>query len=421
MKKDSAYRDSLFIAISVYVDSSKTAEKDTWRILPGGLFASRIPEGVRTDLAERRYFMHEEYMRQALSIARFAEGRTSPNPMVGAVVVRDGRVVGQGWHRKAGTPHAEVHALRQADALASGADLYVTLEPCSHYGRTPPCAKAIIDAGVKRVVVAMTDPNPLVAGKGVAMLRQAGIEVIEDVLLDEAERLNEVFLKWIAHNTPFIVLKTAMTLDGKIATATGDSQWITGAAARRLVHEMRDIYDGILVGVGTVLADNPSLTARLDGGRGKNPLRIVVDSEARIPLTANLITDHAATTVIAVTSRAPSEKIKALETAGAEVLIVNDSGQVDLRRLFQLLGKQNITSVFVEGGAAINGTLLRERLIDKIHVFIAPKLVGGKTAPSPVGGKGIDALQDALRLRDVAVRMIGGDILISGYGSGEVE
>lgn len=359
--------------------------------------------------------MHESYMRQALGIARFAEGRTSPNPMVGAVIVKDGRIVGQGWHRKAGTPHAEVHALNQAGELAKGATIYVTLEPCAHYGRTPPCCEAVIGAGITRAVVAMTDPNPLVAGSGIKRLRQAGIEVTEGILQAEAMRLNEIFLKWVQTKLPFITVKTAMTLDGKIATYAGNSQWITGAAARQRVHQLRDCYDAILVGIGTALKDDPSLTTRMESGNGKNPVRIIVDSMARLPLTARVLSDQAAPTIIAVTANAPEEKLRAIREKGAQVLVAGEGERVDLRLLMETLGAQKYSSVFVEGGAGLNEALLRENLIDKVHVFISPKLIGGKDAPSPFGGKGVARLEDAFRLCDVETETLDGDILISGY------
>ena len=358
---------------------------------------------------------HEDYMRQALMLARYAEGRTSPNPLVGAVIVKEGRIVGQGWHKKAGTPHAEIHALAQAGSAAKGATIYVTLEPCSHYGRTPPCSKALIEAGVGRVVIAMKDPNPLVAGRGIQMLRDAGIEVIDGILEEEAIELNEVFLKWIMSKQPFIILKTAMTLDGKIATCTGNSQWITNEKSRERVHKMRDLYDGILVGIGTVLADNPSLTTRLAGIKGENPIRIIVDSKAGTPLTAQVVTDHAAQTIIAVTQEAPSSQVEALRQSGIEVLVVNDGPQVDLKILFRKLGERAISSIFVEGGATINYSLIAEHLVDKIHVFIAPKLVGGKDAVTAFEGKGIENLQDAFLLNKIQTELIDGDILISGY------
>ena len=354
-------------------------------------------------------------MQQALQIAAYAAGRTSPNPLVGAVIVKDGRVVGQGWHRKAGTEHAEIHALRQAGELAAGATIYVTLEPCSHYGRTGPCSKALIDAGIQRVVIAMLDPNPLVAGKGVAMLKAAGIEVETGLLQAQAERLNEVFLKWIMTKMPFVVMKTAMTLDGKIATAAGNSKWISNEVSRRRVHELRDVYDGILVGIGTVLADDPALTTRLDSPSGKNPLRIVVDSRARTPLTAKVVTDGQAETLIAVTAAAEAAKVEALRQAGVEVLVVNDGQQVDLKQLFCLLGERGVCSIFVEGGARINYSLLKAGLVDKVYTFIAPKMVGGSSAPGPVGGDGVETLDQAFLLEDVETELLAGDILVSGY------
>ncbi len=359
--------------------------------------------------------MQQQYMQQALQIAAYAAGRTSPNPLVGAVIVKDGRVVGQGWHRKAGTEHAEIHALRQAGELAAGATIYVTLEPCSHYGRTGPCSKALIDAGIKRVVIAMLDPNPLVAGKGVAMIKAAGIEVETGLLQAQAERLNEVFLKWIMTKMPFGVMKTAMTLDGKIATAAGNSKWISNEVSRRRVHELRDVYDGILVGIGTVLADDPSLTTRLVSQSGKNPLRIVVDSRARTPLTAKVVTDGQAKTLIAVTVAAEAAKVEALRQAGVEVLVVNDGQQVDLRQLFCLLGERGVCSIFVEGGALINYSLLKAGLIDKVYSFIAPKMVGGSSAPGPVGGDGVETLDQAFLLDNVETELLAGDILVSGY------
>mgnify|MGYP000983479005 CR=1 FL=1 len=354
-------------------------------------------------------------MREALDLAQNARGRTAPNPLVGAVIVRDGRVVAAGWHREAGTPHAEIHALRMAGELAKGATLYVTLEPCAHYGRTGPCAKAVVAAGLRRVVIAMRDPNPLVAGKGIHILEEAGIEVTVGVLEDEAKRLNEVFLKWIATKMPFVVLKTAMSLDGKIATHTGDSQWITNEASRLRVHAYRDEYAAILVGIGTVLADDPSLTTRLPDGTGHNPIRIIVDSRARTPLTAKVVTDSMAKTIIAVTKQAPPDRVTALEAAGASVFVVGDGSEVDLRLLMQELGRQEITSVFVEGGGTIHFSLLAAGLIDKVHAFIAPKLIGGRDARTAVEGEGFASLAQAVLLEDVETENIDGDLLVTGY------
>ncbi len=362
--------------------------------------------------------MNEYYMQQALTIAQYATGRTSPNPLVGAVIVKDGHIVGQGWHRQAGTPHAEIHALAQAGELARGATIYVTLEPCSHYGRTGPCADALIKAGVKKVVVAMTDPNPEVAGNGLARLRTAGIEVVEGILAAEAARINEVFLKWITTGMPFAILKTAMSLDGKIAAYTGHSQWITCSDAREYVHKLRNIYDGILVGVGTILADNPKLTTRLPEG-SHNPVRIIVDSMARTPLAANVVTDKQAPTIVAVGQEAPPERVEALRNLGVEVLVLEQTPRgVNLRQLFKALGERRITSVFVEGGATINASLFADNLIDKVYCFVAPKILGGKAAPSPVGGIGVERVDQAILMEDIMTQSIGTDILISGYITG---
>jgi diaminohydroxyphosphoribosylaminopyrimidine deaminase/5-amino-6-(5-phosphoribosylamino)uracil reductase len=362
--------------------------------------------------------MDEYYMHQALTIAQYAKGRTSPNPLVGAVIVNAGRIVGQGWHRQAGTPHAEIHALAQAGELAKDATIYVTLEPCSHYGRTGPCADALIQAGVKKVVVALTDPNPLVAGNGINRLRAAGIEVVEGVLAPEAAKLNEVFIKWIVTGMPWGVLKTAISLDGKIAAYTGHSKWITGLAAREHVHKLRDTYDGILVGIGTVLADNPELTTRLPEG-GQNPVRIIVDSMARTPLNAKIVTDGQAQTIIATSREAPADRVAALSSRGIEVLTLEQTPTgINLRQLFKILGERRITSILIEGGATINASVLTANLIDKVHCFIAPKIIGGINAPSPVGGMGIPAVDQAIMLEDITSESIGTDILITGYIAG---
>ncbi len=351
------------------------------------------------------------YMQTALALAAKALGRTSPNPMVGAVIVKDGGIIGQGYHRQAGTPHAEIHALREAGSAAEGATLYVTLEPCVHYGRTPPCTMAIINAGISQVVVATKDPNPLVAGRGIGMLEKAGVTTTVGVLEQEARRLNEVFNKFITTGNPFVVLKSAMSLDGKIATRTGHSQWITGAAARQCGHSLRDRYDAIMVGVGTVLADDPLLTTRLPQGGGKNPLRIVVDSQARTPMTSKVVTDKAAPTLIAVTEQAPAEKIAALQAAGAAVLVTKaKNGRVDLTALMRELGNRQVTSVLLEGGAAVAAAAVAEKLVDKVHFFIAPLIIGGHGAPGPVGGQGVAELTGALRLAEMHTELLDKDL-----------
>ena len=363
---------------------------------------------------EQQREIDESYMREALRIAEYARGRTSPNPLVGAVIVRDGAIVASGWHRAAGEPHAEIHALRMAGELARGATLYVTLEPCAHHGRTGPCAEAVIAAGLARVVIALSDPNPLVAGRGIHLLTAAGIEVTTGICEDEARRQNEIFLKWVTTKRPFVTLKTAMTLDGKIASHTGASQWITGAAARARVHAYRNEYDAILVGIGTVLADDPSLTTRLEHGTGKNPLRIVLDSEARTPLDAKLVADGAAPTIIVVSERADHRRVNLLRACGAEVVTLG-AQRVDIAALLDYLGAREITSLFVEGGAAVNWSLLAGGSVDKVHAFIAPMLMGGETAKTPIGGTGFDSPQTAFRLHDMTVEQVGTDILVTGY------
>ena len=356
----------------------------------------------------------EKYMRLAMQLAGNAIGRTSPNPLVGAVIVKDNRVVGCGWHRKAGTPHAEVHALNQAGELAQGADVYVTLEPCAHYGKTPPCAKALVEAKVKNVYGGLLDVNPKVAGKGFKILEDAGIHVEYGFLQDELRKQNEVFFKWIEHKKPFVVLKAAMTLDGKIATATGQSKWITNETSRAYGYKLRDIYDGIMVGINTVIEDNPMLTARVDGG--KNPIRIVVDSSLKIDINANVVQDKSAKTIIATTDKADKDKILKLQAQDVDVIVVDKdkNDKVDIEKLLDILGQQNICSILVEGGATLSGSFVAKKLVDKVYFFIAPKIIGGKEAKTPVAGTGILNLQEALALKDIQVEKLDEDILIIG-------
>lgn len=356
----------------------------------------------------------EKYMRLAMQLAGNAIGRTSPNPLVGAVIVKDNRVVGCGWHRKAGTPHAEVHALNQAGELAQGADVYVTLEPCAHYGKTPPCAKALVEAKVKNVYGGLLDVNPKVAGKGFKILEDAGIHVEYGFLQDELRKQNEVFFKWIEHKKPFVVLKAAMTLDGKIATATGQSKWITNETSRAYGYKLRDIYDGIMVGINTVIEDNPMLTARVDGG--KNPIRIVVDSSLKIDINANVVQDKSAKTIIATTDKVDKDKILKLQAQDVDVIVVDKdkNDKVDIEKLLDILGQQNICSILVEGGATLSGSFVAKKLVDKVYFFIAPKIVGGKEAKTPVAGTGILNLQEALALKDIQIEKLEEDILIIG-------
>lgn len=358
----------------------------------------------------------QSYMKLALKLAARARGRTSPNPMVGAVVVKDGNIVGRGFHHKAGTPHAEIHALREAGPEARGATIYVTLEPCCHYGRTGPCSEAVIQAGIARAVVAMADPNPLVAGKGLKRLEEVGISVTLGVMEEEARQLNEVFLKYIATRLPYVVAKAAVSLDGKIATRSGKSKWITGPEARAYGHRLRDRYDAILVGIGTILADDPALTARLKGGRGRDPVRVVLDSRGRTPPEAKVLNQQSgAPTIIAVTKEAPLERIEGLRKAGAEVLVVSEGPRVDLLELMKILGMREITSVLIEGGASVHGSALEAGIVDKAAWFIAPKIIGGTGAPGPVGGLGVDDPAEAVELERVKIKRLGTDFCLEGY------
>lgn len=366
--------------------------------------------------------MDIEMMKRALVLAERGAGWTNPNPMVGAVIVKEGRIIGEGWHRLYGSDHAEVDAFKNAAEDVRGADIYVTLEPCSHYGKTPPCAKAIIEKGIKRVFIGLTDPNPLVSGRGIRMLRDSGIHVESGFLEEEGRKLNEVFLKYITTGVPFCVMKTAMTLDGKIATATGDSKWITGEISRKYVHELRHRLSGIMVGIGTVLADDPMLTARLEGRDAKDPVRIIVDSRARTPLDARVFNPASASgVIIASTDNAPREKVKALEARGAEVIITpaRDSG-VDLAFLMKELGKRKIDSVLLEGGGRLNYAALKSGTVDKVNAFIAPKIVGGENARTPVEGEGIQLMRDAVLLGKTGFHKFGDDIMIEGYIRKEV-
>ena len=361
---------------------------------------------------------HIAFMQRALDLARRAKGRTSPNPLVGAVIVKDGKVIGEGYHQKAGSPHAEIYALNAAGEGAKGATIYTTLEPCCHWGRTPPCTEALIRAGIAQVYVADVDPNPSVAGKGVQQLQDAGINVHVGVRRQEASDLNEVHRKYIQTGRPFVILKTAMSLDGKIATASGESQWITSEASRQRGHEVRDTVDAILVGRGTIARDNPSLTTRLQNGEGQDAIRIVLDSHGRTRPDARIFNPESeADVIVAVTPEAPPENVDALEKAGAEAITVpNAHGQICFKSLMEILGEREITSVLIEGGSQINASALTAGIVDKVMCFIAPKLIGGQNAPGPIGGEGIQSLTEAVNLRRIRVTpMPEHDILIEGY------
>ncbi len=353
------------------------------------------------------------FMERALHLAQRARGRTSPNPLVGCVIVRDGLIVGEGYHQKAGTPHAEVHALRSAGDLAQNATAYVTLEPCSHYGRTPPCAEALIRAGIRRVVVAMVDPNPLVSGHGIQLLQESGIQVEIGLLGEEAQALNEVFIRAITTALPFVVYKCAMTLDGKIATAGGDSSWVSSEASRRLTQTYRDQFDVILVGSGTVRADDPKLTCRLPGGR--DPVRLIIDGTLSLAEEAKVLTSSVtAPCIIATTQAADPEKLERLQRRpGIEIWQYPETRYVPLRQVLGALCERGWSSVLLEGGGQLAGQMFKEKLIQKVEFFIAPKLAGD--GPSPLSGFTLEKMAAAIPLEKLNVSLATGDIHVTGY------
>jgi len=359
--------------------------------------------------------LDEQYMRLALDLAKKGKGWTAPNPLVGAVIVKDGRIIGQGYHEKYGQAHAEVNAIASAKEDVTGATLYVTLEPCSHFGKTPPCSDLVIDKKIKRVVVATLDPNPLVAGKGIERLRNNGIEVVTGLMEEESQQLNEVFIKYIVTKEPFVVMKNAMSLDGKIATVTGESQWISGETARKQVHVLRHELSGIMVGIETVIKDDPQLTARIPNSN--NPIRIVVDSQLRIPITSAILTHQdEAKTIIATTERADKEKLETLRQLGIEVIVTKEkSGRVNLQELMRTVGAMGIDSILLEGGATLNFSALEENIVDKIQTYIAPKIIGGKDAKTAVEGAGILSLKNAFKINRLTAVMVGEDLFLEGY------
>jgi len=356
----------------------------------------------------------QRYMRQALQLAQRGLGHVEPNPLVGCVVVRAEQVVGEGWHERFGESHAEVNALRAAGDAAAGATLYVTLEPCCHQGKTPPCTAAILAAKVARVVVAATDCFPKVAGRGIQELRAAGVQVDVGLLADEAQRLTAPFAKLVLHQRPWIIAKWAMTLDGKLATVTGDSQWISAPESRQIVHELRGRMDAVLVGSETALRDDPLLTARPPGVR--RAVRIVVDSRARLPVTSQLAqTAREVPVLVAVGAAADPLQCDALRAQGCELFVTAGSDAITrLAALLDELGRRRLTNVFVEGGAGQKGNLFDLGEIDEVHAFIAAKLIGGRDAITPIGGHGLPTLTDAVRLDQPQIRPVGGDVYVSG-------
>ena len=359
----------------------------------------------------------ENYMKTAIKLARKARGRTSPNPMVGALVVKNGKIVGRGFHPEAGKPHAEVYALREAGDQARQATMYVTLEPCNHQGRTPPCTEAIIDAGISRVVIGMEDPNPRVAGKGIARLKKAGIETISGILEDSCRRLNEAYIKYITTGTPFVTLKIAASMDGRIATHTGHSHWISNEKSRRYVHQLRDENDAILIGIGTLLQDNPRLTTRLPQKKGRNPYRIIVDSRLRTPLHANIFGEDAREKLILATNCKKHAELKLYQDRVYHLLQVpaDELGQLDLKILMEKLAGLEIMSVLIEGGSEISGSAVDAGIVDKICFFYAPLLIGGRGSTGMMGGRGIEFIPEAWRIKDLKIKRFGTDICVEGY------
>lgn len=355
----------------------------------------------------------QDYMARALELAKRGMGHTSPNPMVGCVVVKEGKIITEGYHEKYGEFHAERKALSKCEKDLTGAELYVTLEPCCHHGKTPPCTDIILERGIGKVYVGSMDPNPKVAGKGVRTLRDHGIEVETGLLERECLALNEIFFHYITTGMPFVAMKYAMTLDGKIASRTGDSKWVTGEEARHHVHELRKQYRAILVGIGTVLADDPMLNCRIE--EKVDPVRIVCDSKLRLPLDSRLVRTAKEIPTIAAYAAADREREEALRQAGVELIQVNKDNQVDFEMLMQELGQRGIDSVLIEGGGAIHGTVLQSKMIQKVYCYVAPKLIGGRNASSPVEGDGFSQMKEALPVTDLEIRQLGRDLCISGY------
>jgi diaminohydroxyphosphoribosylaminopyrimidine deaminase/5-amino-6-(5-phosphoribosylamino)uracil reductase len=359
---------------------------------------------------------HEYFMRMALNLAKKGQGYASPNPMVGAVIVKNGEVVGRGYHRAAGQAHAEVEAIEDAGSKAKGATLYVNLEPCNHTGRTPPCTRTILQAGIRRVIMAMSDPHTK-AGGGAMFLRQHGIDVLSGVCEKQAARLNEAFVKYVSTGCPFVILKCAATLDGRIATRTGDSRWVTGEKARRFVHRLRHAVDAILVGIGTVRADNPRLTTRLNHKKGADPVRIILDTNLSISSDAGiLVLDSDADTIIIAGKKAAKAKRKQFQQDGVRVIEQPlKNGRIDLRSLMVRLGSEGITSLLIEGGSTVLASALNSGIVDKVLFFYAPKILGGDDGKPICRGSGPALMKDCIQLNRIRVQRFGEDVMIEGY------
>lgn len=353
----------------------------------------------------------KKYMKIALKLAMKGSGFVNPNPMVGAVIVKDNEIIGQGYHETYGMFHAERNAIRNCKKSPKGATIYVTLEPCCYYGKTPPCTQAIIESGIKKVVIGSSDPNPLVSGKGIEILRNNNIEVVEGVLKEECDGINEVFFHYIKTNTPYVVMKYAMTMDGKIATYTGKSKWITGESSRKRVHEDRHKYSGIMVGVETVLLDDPMLNCRLENS--KNPIRIICDTNLRTPIDCQIVNTANQIPTIIATSDADKEKQKLYIDKGCRIIVVpKKDNHIDLKELMLMLGNEKIDSVILEGGGILNWSALQSGIVNKVQTYIAPKIFGGKNAKSPVSGLGVYCPQESFYLNNMKIEKIDEDILI---------
>lgn len=362
---------------------------------------------------------HEQYMTRALSLAANGRGWVNPNPMVGAVVVKNGKIIGSGWHECCGQAHAERNALRNCNESPKGATLYVTLEPCCHHGRTPPCTEAILDAEINTVVVGSRDPNPKVNGGGVEFLNKNSVEVIQDILKEDCDKLNYIFFHYITKKTPYVLMKYAMTMDGKTATHTGASKWITGKESLENVHKSRHEYSGIMAGIGTVLADDPLLTCRMEGS--KNPVRIICDSSLRIPIDSNIVKTASKVKTIIATATQERDKTSTLENAGCSIYYIPDRyGKVDLKRLMQKLHSENVDSIYLEGGSTLNYNMMSLGLVNRIHAYISPKVFGGSSGYTPVGGKGVSLPDEAFLTKKPNIRFFGNDILLDCevYGEG---
>lgn len=354
-------------------------------------------------------------MRWAIALALEGQGRTSPNPMVGAVIVKGGRIVGEGYHRRAGTPHAEIHALKEADRRAKGADMYVTLEPCPHEGRTPPCVPAIVAAGVRRVFIGARDPNPRVRGRGIRMLRKAGISVVEGILKDSCSHINEAYNKFITTGTPFVIAKVALSLDGKIATSKGDSRWITNEECRRFVHRLRGQVDAVLVGAGTARRDDPRLDARLADSGGARPKAVIVDEALSVPRSLKVFRRGRGETIVVTTPRAPLSGRRRIERMGHGVVVCRAAGdgRVVLSHMLKELGKMGIVSLLVEGGGRLFADFFRRGLVDRLVVCTAPKLIGGRGMDF-LPGVGAPRIRDAIELDGVHIQTFGDNVVVEG-------